>query len=131
MDLYVERPLPTGHIDWKKHQLNSNQRHGSKLYDNGATQLWRTTARLAFRLVPPLPPEYTARVVVHFRFPTAHSRREAANYQPTVKAITDGIVDAGVLVDDAWPRCIGQDPREIRPCNGTLEVIVQVWAAMV
>lgn len=129
MTLYVERTLDTRHVNWKTHQLNSNQRHGKAVYAATAVKVWRTTALSSFRRIPAVPANTTARVVVHFRFPRAHSKREAANYQPTVKAIVDGIVDAGVLADDSWPHCIAQDARELRPCNGVLEVVVQVWTS--
>lgn len=127
MDLYVQRTLDTRHIVWKTHQLNSNQRHGKAVYVSPSVRIWRMTALSAFRRIPPVPEGTSSRVVVHFRFPTRHAKREAANYQPTVKAIVDGLVDAGVLPDDSWPHCIAQDAREVRPCTGTLEITVQVF----
>ncbi|MGY0232784.1 hypothetical protein [Longispora urticae] len=38
-------------------------------------------------------------------------RRDAHNYMPTVKAIVDGAIDAGVLDDDDNTRLVGPDLR--------------------
>ncbi|CAM3288235.1 hypothetical protein [Stackebrandtia soli] len=40
-------------------------------------------------------------IVAAVRRDTARGRSDAANRYPTVKAVVDGLVDAGVLVDDS------------------------------
>lgn len=47
----------------------------------------------------------------YLRFPTER-RRDPANWYPTVKAVVDGIVDAGVLVDDSQEYLVGPDMRQ-------------------
>lgn len=43
--------------------------------------------------------------------PADRRRRDPANIYPTVKAVLDGIVDAGVLADDDSTRVVGPDMR--------------------
>jgi len=38
-------------------------------------------------------------------------RRDPANYQPTLKAAVDGLVDAGLIADDSWRYLDGPDAR--------------------
>lgn len=47
----------------------------------------------------------------YLRFPTER-RRDPANWYPTVKAVVDGIVDAGVLTDDSQKYLVGPDMRQ-------------------
>lgn len=52
-----------------------------------------------------------ARVMVDVQLPVRRlQRRDAHNYAPTVKAIIDGLVDAGVLRDDSTEFVITRDP---------------------
>lgn len=50
------------------------------------------------------------RLVAWFRFPDAR-RRDPHNFMPTLKALVDGFVDAGVLPDDDKHHLQGPDPR--------------------
>jgi endodeoxyribonuclease rusA len=50
------------------------------------------------------------RIVAWMRFPNAR-RRDPHNYMPTLKALVDGFVDAGVLPDDDKRHLQGPDPR--------------------
>lgn len=50
------------------------------------------------------------RLVAWLRFPDAR-RRDPHNYMPTLKAMVDGFVDAGVLPDDDKHHLQGPDPR--------------------
>lgn len=50
------------------------------------------------------------RIVAWMRFPDAR-RRDPHNYMPTLKALVDGFVDAGVLPDDDKRHLQGPDPR--------------------
>lgn len=47
-----------------------------------------------------IPPQSPATVEVELPFDRASSRRDPSNYLPAVKAIVDGLVDAGLWVDD-------------------------------
>jgi crossover junction endodeoxyribonuclease RusA len=51
-----------------------------------------------------------AHLTVHVGWPTRH-RRDVANISPTIKALIDGIVDAGLLPDDDDTHLIGPDLR--------------------
>ena len=50
------------------------------------------------------------RLVAWFRFPDV-SRRDPHNYMPTLKAMVDGFIDAGILPDDDRRHLQGPDPR--------------------
>ncbi len=56
------------------------------------------------------PPLGRCHLTVHIAAPTAR-RRDAANLHPTVKACLDGIVQAGVIVDDSDAHLVGPDLR--------------------
>lgn len=86
------------------------------------TRTWRDLARLSARGT--LTGFHHAHITVTYRFPTNH-RREVSNLQPTSKAIVDGLVDAGVLVDDDDDHVTGPDNRRERP-NGSLRVTVTI-----
>lgn len=51
-----------------------------------------------------------ARIVAWLRFPDAR-RRDLHNYMPTLKALVDGLVDAGLLPDDSTAHLQGPDTR--------------------
>lgn len=76
--------------------LNSNQRlHRMVVADR--TAYIREAAGLAFRHRKPVQPPVNAVAVIHT--PT-NGRFDPPNAWPTVKAMLDGMVDAGVLPDD-------------------------------
>lgn len=79
------------------------------------TALWRDAANVHARAIEDVRFD-RAHITVSIRFPTNH-RRDVGNLYPTAKAILDGLVDAGVLVDDDDTRVIGPDMRRIYP-NG-------------
>ena len=57
--------------------------------------------------------------IVYVVHPTPQTRkRDPANWAESAKAAVDGIVDAGVLVDDDSTRVIGPDPRLGEPVKG-------------
>lgn len=39
-------------------------------------------------------------------------RRDPGNWYPTAKAIVDGLVDAGILIDDDHTKVVGPDMRQ-------------------
>lgn len=89
------------------------------------TAFWRNLARLAARNAP----HYRqGRVVVYFPVPASGrgSVREVANLQPVVKALVDGLVDAGVFTDDNDRVVWGQDARRLPPEAGGVAVRVVV-----
>lgn len=50
------------------------------------------------------------RITAHIGYAT-NGRADPANAHPTVKALVDGIVDAGILIDDSHEYVIGPDYR--------------------
>ena len=61
------------------------------------TRTLRTIAKLAARKLTPVPA--VEHVLIEVGYPTAR-RADPPNAYPTVKALIDGIVDAGILPDD-------------------------------
>jgi crossover junction endodeoxyribonuclease RusA len=95
----VSFPAPTVRIS-----LNDRQHWAKKAT---LTRAWRDTACLAAtaRRLRGLPPCF-----MRVTFPVGDNRRrDADNPAPTVKAIQDGLVDAGVWEDDtpAWVETLG------------------------
>lgn len=60
---------------------------------------YRFAAKVAARNAG-LGPQPPSTVLVELPFDRASSRRDPSNYLPAVKAIVDGLVDAGLWVDD-------------------------------
>lgn len=60
----------------------------------------------------PLPLRGQQHGTAWLRFSRKIEKRDPANWYPTVKAIMDGIVDAGVLQDDSARYLLGPDMRE-------------------
>ena len=86
--------------------LTANQR----LHHHARAELtrnWRLRTAILARRLPNLPHAH----VTYWIHATTNRRRDVANYYPTVKACLDGIVDAGVLVDDSDRYVVGPDPR--------------------
>lgn len=93
-----------GGLGW----LSDNQRlHWA--VKNQRTQGWRLATFLMARMRK-TPRLVKARVVCQLRF-TDVRRRDPNNWAPTAKACLDGLVDAGVFVDDDWKHVIGPDMR--------------------
>jgi crossover junction endodeoxyribonuclease RusA len=65
-----------------------------------------------------------AHIVAVLTFPTAH-RRDIHNYQPTLKACVDGIVDAGLLPDDSDKHLVGPDLRA-NPVKGPASIRLEI-----
>jgi len=78
-------------------------------YRAAVTKEWR---ELAWGLAREqrIPRLERARIVVHW-LPADRGRRDPNNVAPMSKAITDGLVDAGVLDDDDATRLDGPDHR--------------------
>lgn len=100
--------------------LNSNDRkhfHAKAPITAG----WRATAATAATQAE-IPQLDRAHIVVTFTFKDKR-RRDVGNLYPTAKAIVDGIVDAGVLVDDDDAHLLGPD---LRRGYGDPGVLVQI-----
>jgi hypothetical protein len=94
--------------------ITLNQRHGWARR-NAQTQTWRTgTAWWARYHSAPVGLAHAV-VTVEFCFATSR-RRDVGNWAPTAKAIVDGLVDVGVVVDDDDSHVTGPD---LRRCPGT------------
>lgn len=76
---------------------------------NQRTQGWRLATFLHARQQR-IPHMVRARIVCELRF-TDCRRRDPGNWAPTAKACVDGLVDAGVFLDDDHTRVIGPDMR--------------------
>lgn len=80
------------------HVLNSNgrlHRHTHAKFSHAIRDLFRNAAGV----LPPL--ETPVTIDVQLTFPRRDRRRDSPNWMPTAKAALDGIVDAGVIVDDS------------------------------
>jgi crossover junction endodeoxyribonuclease RusA len=96
------------------------------------TKMWRTVGYVAARnwavtsddIVPAyLPP---CAVKVTFHVPDAR-RRDPHNTAPTVKAIIDGLVDAGFWRDDTPDQVAVLDPAFVKDKNDPTGVVVECW----
>jgi len=52
-----------------------------------------------------------AHIEAHVSYPKGTGRSDPANAYPTIKAMIDGLVDAGVFPDDDHTRVVGPDMR--------------------
>ena len=94
--------------------LSANDRDGWRVR-SGKIKRWRTaTAAQALAAKHPAAP-IPCRIVVVVHRSHNRGRFDAGNYQPTAKAIVDGLVDARVLVDDANAYVTGPDVRPGNP----------------
>lgn len=73
------------------------------------TKSWRHTTSVRAQEAN-LPQLKQVWIVCELRFPDIR-RRDPANWAPTAKACVDGLVDAGVLVDDSYRYVTGPDMR--------------------
>lgn len=113
--------LELGGRKWGKVRMSMNDRMHHYERDR-RNKVWLQLARDAAANVPALD---WARVLVFYRFPTAH-RRDVHNLMPTSKAIVDGLVKAGVLPDDQDEYLVGPDNRR-EPVNGPHQVVVRIY----
>lgn len=87
--------------------LNENQRYHWAKKAKHVKQL-RAHGAIAARTHQPFKRKVWCQVL--FTFPKNH-RRDIHNYLPTVKAVLDGMVDSGLLVDDSHKFLVGPDLR--------------------
>ena len=84
--------IPVAASDW----ISSNDRH-HRMDDAGRTKRLRQIAGLIARKLRPV--GKLSEVVAYVSYPT-NRKADPPNAGPTLKAILDGIVDAGILDDD-------------------------------
>lgn len=97
----VEVPAPAG---WFNANHRMHRQAEAKL-----TKAWRQATR---ELVPAGVEPFTERVrILAFVTKPKRGRYDPGNLYPTAKACVDGLVDAGVLVDDDWVHVDGPDMR--------------------
>lgn len=87
--------------------INSNQRL-HRMDEAKRTAAWRAAGAEAAAGLPTI--TRPARVIAYIE-KTRAGRYDPNNLWPTVKAIMDGVVDAGVLADDDHHHLIGPDMR--------------------
>lgn len=91
--------------------INANDNVGGRLYHKRRllTDAWRRGAKWHAQQARLLQLD-RAHIIAELCFRDVR-RRDPANYYPTVKAAVDGLVDAGVLIDDSARYLIGPDMR--------------------
>ena len=89
--------------------LNANDRDGHWARRKRITRILRETTGWVAR-IEHVPPLERAHVLAVYEPPDLR-RRDPANLQPSFKACVDGLVDVGVLPDDAAAYLDGPDPR--------------------
>ena len=88
--------------------ISANQRlhHFAR---NRLTQEWRQAAHM-YAIANKLQRMDRAKITITIGFPTNH-KRDVSNYQPTAKAIIDGLMDYRLLPDDNDVHLVGPDLR--------------------
>ncbi|MCL2089878.1 MAG: hypothetical protein FWH11_01410 [Micrococcales bacterium] len=113
--------------------LTSNQRLCWQERARRTSDLRMTGVIYARRAMVPLDgPGFTrAHLTVTFAWPDRR-RRDPANWHPTLKALVDGSVDAGVLADDDGTRLVGPDLRVSDETSGRARVALLTfcWEGM-
>lgn len=91
--------------------LNDRQHWASRARQ---TRTWRTAAyfhalaAISHKHIVPAGPR---RMLISIDLPVRRAgRRDAHNYAPTIKAIIDGMVDAGLFIDDSTNYVLTNDP---------------------
>lgn len=101
--------------------LNANQRRHWR-HRQRVTKDWRDAAGWLAKAAG-VPRLQRAHIVVEFSFGDQR-RRDVANYQPTVKAIVDGLIDVGLLPDDNDRHLVGPDLRRVERSGLALARVV-------
>jgi hypothetical protein len=89
--------------------LNSNDRR-HRLASAEIAKAWRAAGRLAAERAGWEPLTGVVHIVAHIYKPRA-GRYDPNNLWPTIKAVVDGFVEAGLLADDDHKHVIGPDMR--------------------
>ncbi|MEV4021857.1 hypothetical protein AB0K14_03305 [Actinosynnema sp. NPDC050801] len=110
-------PLP-----YDRPPLTANQRHGWRRRARLTAGVRRTTATLARSVGVPALGRCSVRLVWTV---TDRRRRDADNLVPTLKACADGLVDAGVVVDDVPALMVKHMPEIVLGERGALVLVVE------
>jgi Holliday junction resolvase RusA-like endonuclease len=100
--LLIDIPAPCGWIN-----LNRRQH---RMQVQALTRTWRTAARIACGVGKHEPFTSQVRITATVYKPRG-GRWDVSNWLPTAKACVDGLVDAGLLVDDSNAHVLGPDMR--------------------
>lgn len=113
MTLIVAFPAPA-------QLMTLNQRHHWAVRSQ-LTKRWRNTAAQAAWQIPQ--PRRQPPATVELVLPVADQRRrDPHNYSPTLKAVIDGLVDAGLWPDDTPEYVRTLEPRLVVARNADVEV---------
>lgn len=100
--------------------INSNQRL-HRMAQAKLTKTWRQASAAAAHGIPPFTRQ--VHITAHIFKPRA-GRYDTNNLAPTTKACVDGLVDAGLLVDDSTEWVIGPDHRH--GGKGNAEIVLEI-----
>lgn len=100
--------------------INSNHRQ-HRMAQAKLTKTWRQASAAAAHGLPPFTGQ--VHITAHIFKPRA-GRWDPNNLWPTVKAAVDGLVDAGLLIDDDHRHVIGPDMRS--GGKGNPEVVLEI-----
>jgi hypothetical protein len=100
--------------------INSNQRL-HRMAQAKLTKAWRQASAAAATGLPPFTRQ--VHITAHIFKPRA-GRYDTNNLAPTTKACVDGLVDAGLLVDDSTEWVIGPDHRH--GGKGNPEIVLEI-----
>jgi hypothetical protein len=100
--------------------INSNQRL-HRMAQAKLTKTWRQASAAAAHGIPPFTRQ--VHITAHIFKPRA-GRYDTNNLAPTTKACVDGLVDAGLLVDDSTEWVIGPDHRH--GGKGNPEIVLEI-----
>jgi crossover junction endodeoxyribonuclease RusA len=101
--------------------LNSNDRL-HRMQEAKITKAWRATAAEYAKYIPPFTSQ--VHILAHIFKPRDTHKFDPNNLHPTTKAIVDGLVDAGLFVDDSRQYVIGPDHRW--GGKGLAEVVLEI-----
>lgn len=118
--------IPISPAAWKQYRLSANDGKRVNVHaHNEKVQFWKELARVVAKQRR-APRMSRGRVVVVFQFPNGGMTREVSNLQPTIKALVDGLVVAGVFKDDNDSIVFGQDARRAS-ARGPLSATILVY----
>ncbi len=100
--------------------INSNSRM-HRHQEAKMTKAWREAAALRAHGIPQF--EGQVRIVAHI-FKPRGGEYDTNNLAPTTKAIVDGLVDAGLFVDDSHRYVLGPDHRP--GGKGAAEIVLEI-----
>lgn len=115
------RDRKTGKLKQVGPFINSNQRY-HRHQEAKMTKAWRETAALRAAGIPTF--EGRVHIIAHIFKPSDTWRFDPNNLAGTTKALVDGLVDAGLFVDDSREYVIGPDHRY--GGKGNPEIVLEI-----